>query len=383
MNVERQELVFIRKNVQKAGHNRVAWSADAFTSFNGQPINDGQTQSEFEAEFKFLGVASSNLDFTGDIPNRAGFAAIIAGSITINNTSNDTIYPADLVRWHAPSIEAAKRGEQYKSVSYALRGHFSTQQKYVATLSRVTFDDLVEKWHHTAATLWDSVGSLKIPQVRASIARGKTPSMPDDHASALWLKQFISLISYQTLVAAVQTEYVTPNDMFVTDAAGLATYDRLRGEVCKNWQNRRLNANPARADVDAHKTKVERFATVAAHIFGLTSDLKRSVTEDIPFQRRIIARATYSHLSHMDSMGEFANWITDEFKDPPRFLNDAYDKPNPATPNPALQLQRIKGDALSLVYRSIAKDVYSFVNTIVGVASNTALPNGPIHIVLS
>lgn len=379
MNVERQELVFVRKASQRSGPNRTAWNADAFSSFNGQPIDpEISSQEEFEACFKFLGVASSTQEFTGDIPNKSGFAAIMAGSITINNTSNQTIYPGDLVRWNAPSIVPGKRDEQYKSVTFALRGHFSTQKKYVATLSRVSFEDLVDKWHSTAGTLWQGIEKLKIPIVRASIARGRTPSMPESHASALWLKQFISLVSYSALVSAAQVGLIQPA---VTNENILA-YRNNRAAAYKNWPSVSVTGEN-RESPEQHKAAINQFATLVANVVGLTIDPTKTVTEDAGLLRRIISRSAFSQLSEMDKIDQFVEWINDEFTDSPKLLNDAFFKPNPATPNVPLQLQRIKGDAIALLYRSVAKDIYSFTNNIVGVASNTALPNGPIHLVLS
>lgn len=397
MMVNRQDLVFVRvtgRDDRSKQGNRVTYQVDTFSSFNGQVYPEGTTQSQFQRMFKLIGVATSGQDFTGDIPNKAGFAAVTAGSISIKNHSNVTFFPGDLVAWVAPNIDKSKRSQQYKSMHIAhLDTNTALATKNMATLERVCVADIVDKWSDIAELLLGDSHKFHVHGIRHTILRGSIPKdFTDEQAGAVWLKQYTSLVAYQALVVAAQFGMITP-DAALTAPAGNPAIQRyletreIIADGVDNWRTIQMGVGADRREGDelqAFEDEINNFAHNMARITGLVAPgTSSNVTEDHGFIHRILSRVLYSNLSEVKNSEAYIKFISDEFNTQIGNLPDIFGHLNTGNPSVPLQMLRVKGDALRSLYHSITTNVLSFTDRVIGTASNTSRPGTQIHMVLS
>lgn len=392
-SVDRMDLIFCRVTGRDAKSKRkgtIDYSIDTFSSFNGQIFDRGCTQQEFERQFKFLGIATGVQDFTGDMPSKQGFAAVCAGSMSAKNISNTTFFPGDLVGWCAPHVNKAKRAEQYKSVQFGnLDAHISPVNKHTATLKRITASDIVEQWSDVAELLLNDFEEFSVHKVRRTILRGALPKVvTEEQMASIWLKQFISLVSYQTLVAAHQHGIITPDPVLVAEPSDpqLQDYITNREKVAnEGWL--KINGENGNARNDAARrtfsNEVNNFAVNMARATGLISPGNSVVTEDHGLLRRILRRVLYSNISAIEDLDDYTKRISDEFNTFIGNLPDVFGNVSSSNPSIPLQMLHVKGDALRSLYRSIVSNAFSFTDKVVGTASNTSRPGTLIHLVLS
>lgn len=390
MMVDRQELAFVStagRDARSKQGGHIEYRVDTFSSFNGQPYIPGMTQKEFEANFKCVGIATSTQEFSGDIPNHHGFSVVTGGSISIKNVSNTTFFPGDVVMWNAPNLDPRKRVEQYKSSAFGVAAsQISLAVKNVATISRLSINDITSEWSDVARTLVDHQANIHIYVVRQAMLRGAPPpSITDEQAAATWLKQFVSLVMYQSLVAAHQLGIVKPNEALLKDPqdAEVQIYLGNRSEPTRTvdaWKTRSVTGAPQPLD---HAENVNAFAKNMARITGLSGPGTTNLTEDEGFMKRVLGRVLYSNLGEIEDRDGYASYISDEFTDGLANLPNIFGQASASNPNIPLQMLHVKGDALRCLYRNIVTNALSFSDKAIGTITNTSQPGTQMHMVLA
>lgn len=88
----------------------------AFVAFNQLYVDPSLSQQQFDAQYGFAGVSTSNTSEDGTMPS-GGITSYCAGLVTIfNNSPTDTFKEGTLVSVEFPSVDPVKRQHQYANV---------------------------------------------------------------------------------------------------------------------------------------------------------------------------------------------------------------------------------------------------------------------------
>jgi hypothetical protein len=388
LNVDAQELVMMRKSEQYPGSNLVAYRTNSFTSFNGLRTFGVRHQDLWEDQFICSGVATSSCDFTGKEPNRSGFATHSAGSITFPNTSGKALNPGDHIRWRAPELDAEKRKEQYFSVDYRRPGDFSTKNKHTATVDRITYTDIAEKFQSHVHYIIYTKTPISIHEFRRRLYHGQMPADGPIAMTSSFFKQFINLIAYHTLILAAQRGYVNPTTSVAS--GGKITANR---PAVTNWLTQtagfRTSFNAWKDPANWNSTgqtisdqqvlyNMEAWAEVVASSLGLVRPVA-GITEDLSFSRLLAIRSLYASLGTHDQPELTRQMIFNEFQTKPDFRLNTLGQVSTYNPNTVKQMQLITGDAAAMFIKSCGQVYDRIYNTALCTVSNPSLPNGPIH----
>ena len=394
LNVDRGEIAIIEKTQQVPGTNRVAFRSSAFTSFNGYPTYDVSHQDLFEDRFTAVGVVTGSLDFTGDEPNRSGFAVHSAGSISIVNSSGEPLNSGDYVRWCAPALNAEERKRQYFSVDFRRAGDFSTKEKYTATIARIQYTDIAKKFETVASHLVNENKNIRIHDFRAKLLRGIIDDKHPVHTQAILFKQFITAIAYHTLILAFQRGYVTPTLPASTgstkaseNAAAMNAWLLRREKIKQKTSNWKLfDANGTQLDGDQQKVRLremESFADVVAASLGLIGPLRNGgVTEDINFTGLLATRSLYGSLGPIENPQRMIETVFNEFQTPPSDYVNSVGIVNAYYHNIPKQIRLITGDAATQHIRACGQQFDRIYSTAFAQVSSPSLPNAHAHLIL-
>jgi hypothetical protein len=381
--VRNQELIFIQKERQRAGMSNVSSRVEGFSAFNGLTFPAGiRTARQFSRLFKFVGVATGTLDFTKDIPNRNGVAVQIAGSKTINNSSNTTFSPGDVVGFVPPYLNESDRARQYRSVLSRKRADHGVRGKLTATLEKITYENISEVMNAISTNVINSNNQYNIPLYRLEVVRGGSPPVDPDVDRAIWLKQLLLLNAYETLITAYDQGIINWNGNF-------GTYNNISDPNLINSEISRQNPAGGKRPslIQAAKANgttaavVDATAQHLACVLGLARHPNDAVKEDHILTSQIMARTLMGSVdpSVFENYSTGREPFVSEFTTLATQLKNSLGQPTiyPTVPKQIVQAQNSAADMFGKVFAESISEVY---DRAIGHCSNVSVPNGPLHL---
>lgn len=195
-----------RKNMTARGVRHVV----GFGSFNGIPFPEGMTQSEFEDEYRCVGVITRSLAADTLIQGSYNVAVQIAGTHTIKNTSMYSFAPGDIWGWEAPSVDPEVLSKQMHlfETHSSYKGYGS--QKLVPLIKKITPDDVVNHFHDLAKAVVQNSDKLNFPVFMNRMSSAIDLDQSFTH-SACVLKGLNCFIGFVATVLAIEHGIVTYN----------------------------------------------------------------------------------------------------------------------------------------------------------------------------
>lgn len=206
-----EEIVVAERSMLTPGNKMSAFNILGFTSFAGFTFS-GSSQDEWEDQFVILGTSTSKFDPTGDAPSNDGISCRKKGSGTIINTSDEIIYPGDVLAAQIPYLDPAERVKQYAVLnSLSIPGTQSPFPKPIATIKKVTYADTAKVFRGVAETLVRDNNKLSVPSFSSRVRSSPyADSISRAQQLATTLKMYNGAAGLSMVTSMMQHGYLVP-----------------------------------------------------------------------------------------------------------------------------------------------------------------------------
>jgi hypothetical protein len=205
------------------------------------------------------------------------------------------------------------------------------------------------------------------------------------------LKQFIASVSYNAIISAIQTGYVTISPFQGTPSYNKGSHDILMNELEKidifKWWSHEWVGNQIQqrneAQQQAYKSKMDDFARLLSSSLGLTQDASTYswLLEDSTLLTSIFLRNLGSSSGHEKYSSHQSTLVSSDFKANALGSNRGVFRGMSGAGDIGKQMLNIAQSAAEEHSRSNGAMLDRALRGVIGTASNTSAPGSVLHIV--
>jgi len=398
--VKPNEFFFVAKN-DGVGSATTAFSGSGFSSFNGIPTDNIKNDDELWDHFACVGITNGAGYIDGEVITKSGIAVQRAGSASLPvNYGTDTFFPGDLIGIELPSIFADKRAKQINSRTLNNHGTGPFRTKLVATPRRVDPEEDVYGIFRSVArnlidgTIRDDDGNVtySVPDLVFK-TQANTNNLNSKDQMTVRLKQFLSSVSYNAILSAIQLGYVTIAPYKETPSYNKGSHDLLMNELEKinafKWWNHRWNvANQVieqltDANQKNYKAQVDDFARLLSSSLGLTQDVTTYswLLEDTTLLTDILLRNLGASSGNEKYAQHQSTLVGSDFISNPKGSNRGIFGGMSGVGDLGKQMLDISKSSATQHSRSNGAMLDRALRGVIGTASNTSAPGSVLHLV--
>lgn len=260
------EFMFYRAGSR--GKTGVASGIDGFTSFNGLPIEDVETDDDLRRAYPYLGFTQGDTQLDEAVSvTRSGVAVAVAGSFTKYNDSKYTFTPGQVVRVVRPSLNPDKRSQQLAERRRPNHPDAPPLSKLTGFMEPFEIDQITSWFRRTGSDIFadlakGSAGRYNVPDVMHDMDKYGKIALSDRDivnvmrkqlaAASAWVAQ-TTAIRYGLMVSTAMNEHINVGGVY---------------------QINPLNVSSSQADANAYQTMLEQISLDNPHEKVLAFDLR-------------------------------------------------------------------------------------------------------------
>jgi hypothetical protein len=431
LSILNDEIVVCERAFLHPGNRMSAFNiSSSFSSFAGL-FSETDNQDEWEDRFYPLGFATSKFDASGESPSNDGVSVRIKGSGTTTNTSDEILYPGDILAAQFPFLDAEKRVRQYHIMdSLPVPGAYSPVSKPVATIRKVTYADTLDSFKKVARVLVVNNSKISVPDYSDRVRNAPYSTETSRETQlATTLKMYNGVAGMSLVTSMIQHGLLVPtcpalanpleNDAdlarwkaanrrldqagmgettnvqwvpgpaddreldallaAITNATDLGAKRRAFREAAQTWSGRFETLNEA--DVDRRKVALESQIGTLAIIAGVASDpsKKKDLVENVVLTRASNTRVLFGSLGGLKNYARLRAIFFDTASSTATTRKNPFGNVIGGKKTPIAQLHTAYLEASPMFTHFMGKNFDHAYKFAMCMATSTAAPGEPVN----